>query len=89
VLYRFTCAPDGYIPGSVVLDAQGNTYGGTSEGGDARACPAFGCGIIFKISPSGQETILHTFHNTDGATPNELMFDPQRQPVGHDRFRGH
>jgi len=77
VLYNFTCAPDGYLPGSVVLDAQGNIYGGTSEGGDARACPAFGCGIIFKISPSGQETILHTFHNTDGAVPNELMFDPQ------------
>jgi uncharacterized repeat protein (TIGR03803 family) len=77
VLHNFTCAPDGYLPGSVVLDAQGNIYGGTSEGGDAAACPAFGCGIIFKISPSGQETILHTFHNTDGAVPNELMFDPQ------------
>ncbi|MGA2369836.1 MAG: choice-of-anchor tandem repeat GloVer-containing protein [Candidatus Korobacteraceae bacterium] len=74
VLHNFTCAPDGYFPGSVVLDAQGNMYGGTSEGGDVTACPFFGCGIIYKISPSGQETILHTFHNKEGAVPNELMF---------------
>ncbi len=74
VLHNFTCAPDGYLPGSVVLDAQGNIYGGTSSGGDPQACPFFGCGIIFKISPSGQETILHTFHATDGINPNELMF---------------
>jgi uncharacterized repeat protein (TIGR03803 family) len=77
VLHNFTCAPDGYFPGSVVVDAQGNMYGGTQEGGDPEACPFFGCGIIFKISPSGQETILHTFRNTEGAVPNELMFDAQ------------
>ncbi len=74
VLHNFACAPDGYFPGSVVLDAQGNMYGGTQEGGDAAACPAFGCGIIFKVTPSGQETILHTFHGTEGAVPNELMW---------------
>ncbi len=26
------------------------------------------------MSASGQETILHTFHSTEGAVPNELMF---------------
>jgi uncharacterized repeat protein (TIGR03803 family) len=57
-----------------VVDAEGNMYGGTQEGGDPSACPFFGCGIIFKISPSGQETILHTFRNTEGAVPNELMW---------------
>jgi uncharacterized repeat protein (TIGR03803 family) len=88
VLYNFTCAPDGYLAGSVVLDARGNIYGGTSEGGDASACPFFGCGIIFKISPSGQETILHTFHNTDGSTPNELMFDAQGNLWGTTAFGG-
>ncbi len=74
VLHNFTCAPDGYFPGSVVLDAQGNIYGGTSSGGDVQTCPFYGCGIIYKISPSGQETILHTFHGTEGAVPNELMW---------------
>ncbi len=76
VLYNFKCAPDGYLGGSVVVDAQGNVYGGTYEGGDPQACPFFGCGIIFKVSPSGQETILHTFRNKEGAVPNQLMFDP-------------
>ena len=75
VLHNFTCAPDGYFPGSVVLDAQGNIYGGTQAGGDVRACPFEGCGIIFKISASGQYSILHTFHGTEGGVPNELMFD--------------
>jgi len=88
VLHNFTCAPDGYLPGSVVLDAQGNIYGGTSQGGDASACPAFGCGIIFKITPSGQETILHTFHSTDGASPNELMFDAQGNLWGTTAYGG-
>jgi len=74
VLHNFACAPDGYFPGSVVLDAQGNMYGGTQEGGDAPACPGFGCGIIFKVTPSGQETILHTFRGPEGAVPNELMW---------------
>ena len=74
VLYNFKCAPDGYFPGSVVLDSEGNMYGGTQEGGDVQNCPFFGCGIIFKISPSGQETILHTFHGKEGGVPNELMW---------------
>ena len=75
VLYHFKCAPDGYMGGSVVVDAQGNVYGGTYEGGDPQSCPAFGCGIIFKVTPDGQETILHTFRDKEGAVPNELMFD--------------
>jgi len=58
----YTCSQlhvraDGYFPGSVVLDAQGNMYGGTSEAVTLRPV-LFGCGIIYKISPSGQETIL-------------------------------
>jgi len=63
-------------------------YGGTSEGGDVKACPFYGCGIIFKISPSGQETILHTFHNREGASPNELMFDAQGNLWGTAAFGG-
>ena len=75
VLHHFTCAPDGYIPGSLIMDAQGNIYGDTMEGGDPLACPFYGCGIIFKLTPSGQYTILHTFHNTEGGVPNEMMLD--------------
>ena len=88
VLHNFQCAPDGYLPGSVILDAQGNIYGGTWEGGDATACPFYGCGIIYKITPSGQETILHTFRNREGASPNELMFDAQGNLWGTTAYGG-
>ena len=88
VLHNFQCAPDGYLPGSVALDAQGNIYGGTWEGGDATACPFYGCGIIYKITPSGQETILHTFRNREGASPNELMFDAQGNLWGTTAYGG-
>ncbi len=39
----------------------GNLYGVTNGGG---ACP-FGCGVIFKLSPNGTETVLHTFNGYD------------------------
>ena len=70
LLYTFKGAPDGAVPeGALALDKAGNLYGATFEGGDAFACPAFGCGVIFKISNKGKETIVHTFVGKDGAVP--------------------
>jgi uncharacterized repeat protein (TIGR03803 family) len=70
VLYNFKGAPDGYLPeGPLVLDDDGNLYGTTFEGGNANACPGFGCGIVFKLNKKGKETILHTFLGTDGTGP--------------------
>jgi len=68
---------DGNYPqGSLVLDAEGNLYGTTTYGGDL-ACGE-GCGIVFELSPSGTETILHSFtpNGTDGYHPvGNLLFD--------------
>jgi uncharacterized repeat protein (TIGR03803 family) len=70
VLYNFKGPPDGYLPeGPLVLDDAGNLYGMTYEGGNANACPGFGCGIVFKLNKKGKETILHTFLGPDGAGP--------------------
>ncbi len=34
-----------------------------------------GCGVVYKLSPSGTETALHTFQGTDGETPfGSLVF---------------
>jgi uncharacterized repeat protein (TIGR03803 family) len=47
VLYNFTGAPDGSTPvGDLILDASGNLYGTTSQGG------ASNDGTVFKLTPS-------------------------------------
>lgn len=63
VLYAFRGAPDGQGPqSSLVLDANGNLYGTTYEGG-IQDCIGygFGCGTVFRINRNGRETILHNF----------------------------
>jgi uncharacterized repeat protein (TIGR03803 family) len=44
--------------GTLTLDSVGNLYG---TGGDNSACGGHGCGFIFKLDPSGHETVLHYF----------------------------
>jgi uncharacterized repeat protein (TIGR03803 family) len=66
-LYSFCaqskCA-DGAIPyAGLVLGTDGNFYGTTESGG------ARGDGSIFKITPRGALTTLHSFNINDGANP--------------------
>lgn len=62
---------DGALPyAGVILDKAGNLYGTTSEGGATDCQDGVGCGIAFKLSPDGTETVLHVFEaGTDGAFP--------------------
>jgi uncharacterized repeat protein (TIGR03803 family) len=56
VLHRFTGGTDGGLPfGGVIRDSHGNLYGTTEIGG------TLGAGTIFKVDPSGTETILYSF----------------------------
>ncbi len=65
VVYSFTGGPDGGQPNaSLIRDASNNLYGVTIGGG------AMGHGTIFKIDPSGNESVLYSFQGgTDPANP--------------------
>jgi uncharacterized repeat protein (TIGR03803 family) len=71
-LYSFGAqdnCPDGaYAQAGLVQGADGNFYGTTSDGGVYR-CGGIHCGTIFKITPSGTLTTLHSFDYTDGYFP--------------------
>lgn len=76
VLLAFTGVPgDGAAPtGAVSVDAAGNLYGTTSGGGDLNCSGVSGysgCGTVFKLDPSGHETLLHVFGKKagDGTVP--------------------
>lgn len=72
VLYTFTGGTDGGWPYSgVIRDQAGNLYGTTEVRGDVNACGLFhGCGVVYKLDPSGNETVLHTFEgDADGRQP--------------------
>ena len=65
VLYNFTGGADGGRPyAGVIQDKAGNFYGTTLQGGE------FGLGTVYKVTPSGTETVLHSFAGgLDGSTP--------------------
>jgi uncharacterized repeat protein (TIGR03803 family) len=66
VLHSFTLPPDGANPtAGLVRDAKGNLYGTTYRGG------ASSSGTVFKVDPTGEETLLYTFSGgADGKHPN-------------------
>ena len=69
-LYSFcvqggACQDGSYPQVGLVQASDGNFYGVTYSGGDL-SC---GCGTVFKITPAGAFTTLHTFRNGDGKSP--------------------
>jgi len=101
VLHRF-CAQskcvDGLEPAAgVVFDQKGNLYGTTAYGGayNNRLCDPYiaGCGVVFKLTPKGKETVLYSFctqsNCTDGASPYaELVLDQKGNLYGTTGYGG-
>jgi len=72
ILYSFTGALDGNDPDSrLVMDADGNLYGTTFDGGD------FNAGTVFKLRPNGVQSVLYSFTGgKDGGFPTgDLILD--------------
>jgi uncharacterized repeat protein (TIGR03803 family) len=81
VLHNFAGYPtDGCRPISVLVQGtDGDFYGTTYSGGDSSA-DGNGNGTIFKISPSGVYTLLHSF--TYGVSGSTNLYDAQLPEAG-------
>lgn len=65
VLHNFGGLRDGVFPYGGLLDIRGALYGTTSNGGSVSCGVRYGsipgCGTVFKMTTSGNETVLHSF----------------------------
>jgi uncharacterized repeat protein (TIGR03803 family) len=66
VVHQFNDTDGAYPFGGLILGADGNFYGQTDLGG-ASQNGAFG--TVYKMTPSGKVTRLHSFEQTDGDNP--------------------
>jgi len=65
VLHTFQGGAGGAVPRSgLLMDAAGNLFGSTSEGGTQEN------GLVFKIAPDGTYIVLHRFTGKEGSAPN-------------------
>ena len=72
LLHSFGGSGDGQIPlAALILGHDGNFYGTTSVGG------ANGQGVVFKMTPSGTESVLYTFgtNANDGSGTYEPLIE--------------
>jgi uncharacterized repeat protein (TIGR03803 family) len=70
VLYSFTGGTDGAVPIAGLVSLNGSFYGTTEFGGTSAPLCSDGCGTVFKVSPSGSESIVYRFlGGKDGAQP--------------------
>jgi hypothetical protein len=80
-LYNFT-GPDGLTPNGLIRDATGNLYGTTTDGG-GDGCGGIGCGVAYKLTPDGTETVLYRFRGgPDGQQPGKVIPDGRANLVG-------
>jgi uncharacterized repeat protein (TIGR03803 family) len=61
----------GVTPTGVIRDEQGTLYGTTTNGGSSSGCFGYGCGMVFKLDPKGNFSLVYTFSGgQDGGYPS-------------------
>ncbi|HKU80583.1 MAG TPA: choice-of-anchor tandem repeat GloVer-containing protein, partial [Candidatus Tumulicola sp.] len=66
---------DGSGPRATLVNVNG-TFFGTTYGGGANCSSSGGCGTVFAISPSGAESVVHSFGaGSDGVHPAAGLVD--------------
>ena len=86
VLHSFIGPPDGFLPegGDMAFDQQGNIYGTTGEGGNG-----YLQGVVWKLTSSYTESIIHTFSGPDGDNPyGGLIIDSKGNLFGTTKIGG-
>jgi uncharacterized repeat protein (TIGR03803 family) len=94
ILYAFKGRGDGGSPvGNLTIDAKGNLYGVTEEGGNGpcNSVLGVGCGVVFRLSltkKGWKYFVIHDFE-FDGAYPNAgVVFDEAGNLYGTTQFGG-
>jgi uncharacterized repeat protein (TIGR03803 family) len=70
--------PDGQSPSMKLVEGSDGSLYGTTLSGGTNSCDGFGCGTIFKITPSGKFTTIYSFcpdqsSCVDGDGPARLL----------------
>ncbi|MGA8534920.1 MAG: choice-of-anchor tandem repeat GloVer-containing protein [Candidatus Tumulicola sp.] len=81
VLYKFKGGNDGAFPkAALIADSSGALYGTTQFGGGTSGCSTSpsgdtSCGIAFKVTASGHETVIYRFQGgtNDGGNPRSAL----------------
>jgi uncharacterized repeat protein (TIGR03803 family) len=88
VLYRFKGGEDGASPLARLIVRNGTLYGTTFDRGECGQGDG-GCGTVFSITPSGQETVLHEFAGSpDGRKPEARLLNVNGTLYGTTSYGG-
>lgn len=68
-LFSFDSTNGAHAYAPMVEGSNGNFYGSTANGGNLAECFDSGCGTIFEITPSGEQTALYDFCSVSAAAP--------------------